>query len=176
MHSVASYAEVSVVISDIVISAVVGIHVVCGIVAVVAGVTAMLTRKGTRRHRRAGRVWLIGLGGLCVTAPVLASLDWAHRWHLVVLGAVAAGLAAVGFLGARRRWPGWRAAHIAGMSGAFVTALTAFYVDNGPRLPVWNLLPPIAFWFLPSAVGVPLLVRALRRHVPRSAARPKSSS
>jgi hypothetical protein len=48
------------------------------------------------------------------------------------------------------------------MSGAFITALTAFYVDNGPRLPLWNLLLPIAFWFLPSAVGLPLLIRALR--------------
>jgi hypothetical protein len=113
---------------------------------------------------------------MCALLPVLASLDWAHRWHLVVLGAVAAGLAAVGFLGARGRWPGWRAAHIAGMSGAFVMALTAFYVDNGPRLPVWNLLPPIAFWFLPSVVGVPLLVRALRRHVTWGAVQPKPSS
>jgi hypothetical protein len=39
--------------------------------------------------------------------------------------------------------------------------------NNGPRLPVWNLLPPIAFWFLLSVVGLPLLVRALRRHLPR---------
>jgi uncharacterized membrane protein len=155
-----------------VISVVVGIHVVSGLIAVVAGVTAMLARKGSRRHRRAGQIWLVGLGGLCVTAPVLASLDWTHRWHLVVLGAAAAGLAAAGFLGARRRWRGWRAAHIAGMCGSFITAVTAFYVDNGPRLPLWNLLPPIVFWFLPSVVGLPLLVRALRRHVPRRTAQP----
>ena len=81
---------------------------------------------------------------------------------------LAAGLAAVGFLGARLRWPGWRTAHIAGMSCSFIAALTAFYVDNGPRLPVWNLLPPAAFWVLPSVVGLPLLVWALRRHAGRS--------
>jgi len=155
-----------------VISVVVGLHVLCGLVAVVAGVTATLTRKGSRRHRRVGQVWLVGLGGLCVSAPVLASLDWAHRWHLVVLGVVAAGLAALGFLGTRRRWKGWRAAHIAGMSGSFITTLTAFYVDNGPRLPVWNLLPPIVLWFLPGVVGLPLLMRALRRHVPRRPVQP----
>ncbi|MGD9527430.1 MAG: hypothetical protein AB7V44_11640 [Pseudonocardia sp.] len=155
---------------------VVALHVASGLIAVAAGVTAMLTRKGARRHRRAGRVGLTGLGGLCVTAPVLASVDWAHRWHLVVLGAVAAGLAAVGFLGARLRRPGWRAAHIAGMSCSFITALTAFYVDNGPRLPVWNLLPPAAFWVLPSVVGLPLLVRALRRHAGRSSPPSSASS
>ena len=39
-----------------------------------------------------------------------------------------------------------------------------FYVDNSPRLPLWKLLPPLSFWFLPSAVGVPLLVVALARN------------
>ncbi|MCH6165265.1 hypothetical protein [Pseudonocardia alaniniphila] len=112
----------------------------------------------------------MGLAGLCVTALILASMDWAHRWHLIVLGGMAAVLAAVGFLWAHRRWRGWRATHIVGMSCSFIAVLTAFYVDNGPRLPVWNLLPPIAFWFLPSAVGLPLLVRALRRHVGRRSA------
>jgi uncharacterized membrane protein len=152
-----------------VVSIVVGAHVLCGLGAVTAGVVAMRTRKGSLRHRRAGRVWLVGLGGLCVTALVLASLDWAHRWHLAVLAVVAAGMAAVGFLGARRRWRGWRAAHIVGMGGSFVAALTAFYVDNGPRLPVWNLLPPTAFWFLPAVIGLPVLLRALRRERARSA-------
>jgi hypothetical protein len=35
---------------------------------------------------------------------------------------------------------------------------------------VWNLLPLAGFWFLPSVVGLPLLIRALRRHVGRSSA------
>jgi hypothetical protein len=42
--------------------------------------------------------------------------------------------------------------------------LTAFYVDNGKNLPLWNQLPPIAFWLLPGAVGTPFIVRALLRH------------
>jgi hypothetical protein len=49
------------------------------------------------------------------------------------------------------------------MGGAYIAMLTAFYVDNGPRLPLWRLLPPLAFWFLPSAIGLPLLVRAMVR-------------
>jgi hypothetical protein len=48
------------------------------------------------------------------------------------------------------------------MGLSYVLMLTAFYVDNGERLPVWNRLPPIAFWLLPGAVGIPLIVRALR--------------
>ena len=155
------------------ITAVIGTHVLCGLGAVTGGVTAMLTRKGSRRHRWAGRVWLIGLAGLCATAPILAALDWTHRWHLVLLGSLAALFAAFGYVSARRwPWSGRRTMHIAGMGGSFITALTAFYVDNGPRLPLWNLLPPITFWFLPAAVGAPVLIRAIRRHVrhrPRTA-------
>jgi hypothetical protein len=41
--------------------------------------------------------------------------------------------------------------------------LTAFYVDNGKNLPLWRELPVIAFWILPSAIGVPLILYALLR-------------
>jgi hypothetical protein len=41
--------------------------------------------------------------------------------------------------------------------------LTAFYVDNGPHLPLWDHLPTFAFWLLPSAIGAPVIIRALRR-------------
>ena len=49
------------------------------------------------------------------------------------------------------------------MGSSYIVLLTAFYVDNCPRLPVWERLPGITFWFLPSVVGVRLIVRAIRR-------------
>jgi hypothetical protein len=59
------------------------------------------------------------------------------------------------------------------MGTAYIVMLTAFYVDNGPRLPLWDQLPPIAFWVLPAAVGTPLLLGALHRHrAVRTPARP----
>jgi hypothetical protein len=54
-------------------------------------------------------------------------------------------------------------AHICGMGLSYVALLTAFYVDNGPHLPVWQLLPRLTYWPLPSAIGVPLILRALMR-------------
>src|SRR6266542_3295754 len=69
---------------------------------------------------------------------------------------------AIGVLARRRHWPG-DTAHIAGMGGSYVAMLTAFYVDNGKQLPVWDRLPSIAYWLLPAAVGVPLIWRAIRR-------------
>lgn len=143
------------------------VHVGCGVAAVGGGAGAMLTRKGNRRHRRFGRLYLAALTGLGVTAPVLAAVDWTHRWHLAVLGALALGAAAAGFTAVRVARPAQLALHITGMGTAYIVMLTAFYVDNGPRLPLWNQLPVLALWLLPTAVGAPVLIRALRRHHPR---------
>jgi len=61
-------------------------------------------------------------------------------------------------------WQGWVRLHILGMSSSYIILLTAFYVDNGPNLPLWRELPRLAFWVLPSAIGVPIIVRTLLRH------------
>jgi hypothetical protein len=50
------------------------------------------------------------------------------------------------------------------MGASYVFMLTAFYVDNGKNLPLWKELPQIAFWLLPGAIGVPLILYALFRH------------
>jgi hypothetical protein len=33
----------------------------------------------------------------------------------------------------------------------------------GPHLPLWDRLPPIAFWLLPSAIGAPVIARSVMR-------------
>jgi uncharacterized membrane protein len=141
----------------------IALHVASGIVAVACGAGAMLTRKGSRRHRRCGRAYVIVLVLLCGTAAVLAGLDWAHRWPLLVLGAVALSCAAVGYGAIRLARPARLAVHLAGMGVGYIAILTAFYVDNGPRLPLWSLLPPLWLWLLPAAIGIPVIVRALLR-------------
>lgn len=146
-----------------VIGLVIVVHVGCGVVAVGCGVGAMLTRKGSRRHRRFGQLYLIALAGLGLTASVLAAVDWTHRWHLAVLGLLAMAAAALGFTAVRVARPARLPVHITGMGTAYILMLTAFYVDNGPRLPLWNQLPAVALWLLPTTVGTPLLIRAVRR-------------
>jgi hypothetical protein len=49
------------------------------------------------------------------------------------------------------------------MGTAYVAMLTAFYVDNGPHLPLWDRLPTIAFWLLPPAIGAPIITRTVIR-------------
>jgi hypothetical protein len=74
--------------------------------------------------------------------------------------AVHVAAALYGFLFRRLHRPG-DVPHILAMGLSYIAMLTAFYVDNGPHLPVWNLLPAWSFWFLPSVVGAPLLIRAV---------------
>jgi hypothetical protein len=50
------------------------------------------------------------------------------------------------------------------MGASYILLLTAFYVDNGKSLPLWRELPEIAFWILPSAIGVPIIVYVLLTH------------
>jgi hypothetical protein len=47
---------------------------------------------------------------------------------------------------------------------SYILLLTAFYVDNGPNLPLWNKLPPLAFWLMPAVIGAPIVIWALLRH------------
>jgi hypothetical protein len=50
------------------------------------------------------------------------------------------------------------------MGLSYILLLTAFYVDNGKNLPLWNKLPQTAFWVFPAVAGIPFIVRALLRH------------
>jgi hypothetical protein len=64
----------------------------------------------------------------------------------------------------RQRWNAPVDLHILGMGASYVVMLTAFYVDNGKNLPIWRHLPHVMYWLVPSGVGVPLIVRALRQY------------
>jgi hypothetical protein len=138
--------------------AILAVHVIAGLTAVITGAIAALAGKSSRRHIRAGRWYYRAITIVFATAVGLAVLRWAQDYYLVIIGAVAFTAATVGYLH-RRGDTG----HIAGMGIAYTAMLTAFYVDNGPHLPLWDRLPTLAFWILPSAVAAPIIIRALIR-------------
>lgn len=142
------------------------IHIAAGLSCVVTGAVAALAKKRPGRHPRFGTVYYWGLAVVFASAGVMGAIRWAEDWYLVLIGALAFTAGTVGYLARRRRWRGWVYAHIPGMGLSYVALLTAFYVDNGPRLPLWNRLPDLAFWIGPSLIGVPLILVALarRRH------------
>jgi hypothetical protein len=136
------------------------VHVLAGLAAVISGAAAALTRKGSPRHRRAGRWFYRAISLVFATATILAAMRWRQDYHLFIIGAVAFTAATIGYQHRRRHRPG-DTGHIAGMGAGYVAMLTAFYVDNGPHLPLWDRLPPITFWFLPAAIGAPIITRAI---------------
>jgi hypothetical protein len=142
--------------------AVLAVHVIAGLTAVITGAIAALARKGSRRHVRAGRWYYRAITTVFATATVLAAMRWRQDYYLFILGAIAYSTATLGYLHRRRHRPG-DTGHIAGMGVAYTVMLTAFYVDNGPHLPLWDRLPALSFWFLPSAIAAPIIIRAIIR-------------
>jgi hypothetical protein len=59
------------------------------------------------------------------------------------------------------------------MGLSYIALITAFYVDNGPHLPLWNKLPLLALWVFPSVIGLPLLGTVWWRRCPPSKREPK---
>lgn len=142
--------------------ALLAVHVPAGITAVICGAGAALTRKGSARHIRLGRWYYAAITIVFATAAGLAALRWREDWDLLLLGTVAYSAATIGYLHRRRHRPG-HTGHIVGMGASFAVMLTAFYVDNGPHLPLWDHLPTWAFWLIPGVVAAPLISRAVRR-------------
>ncbi|HKW11338.1 MAG TPA: hypothetical protein VJO33_13230 [Gemmatimonadaceae bacterium] len=58
-----------------------------------------------------------------------------------------------------RRRPRQLRAHVISLGASYILLLTAFYVDNGKNLPLWNRLPSISYWRLASVIGVPCSMR-----------------
>jgi hypothetical protein len=142
----------------------VALHVAAGLTCVVAGAVAMLSRKGPGRHPRAGAVYYWALGCVFVSMSILAIFRWAQDDRLFALGALSFAAASIGRTARRRLWPAWARIHMMGMGSSYILLITAFYVDNGPNLPVWRDLPGVAFWILPTLAGAPILLNAFFRH------------
>lgn len=145
------------------------VHIPASLCAVLTGALAARSRKGPGRHPLLGTSYYAALALVFVTATGMGILRWAPDRYLIVLGTLSFAAASLGYGARKIRWKGWLNYHISGMSLSYVLLLTAFYVDNGPRLPIWNQLPTITYWTLPSLIGLPLALRALRRHAHRVA-------
>jgi hypothetical protein len=140
-----------------------GFHITAGLTCVVTGALAATAPKRPGRHPTSGRIFFWSLAVVFASSTTMAGLRFAEDWHLLVIGTVAFGAGCLGYRARRRQRPGWLRVHIPAMGGAYIALFTGFYVDNGPHLPLWDRLPRLAYWTLPSLVGVPLILRALAR-------------
>ena len=144
--------------------ALIAIHVLAGLTCVLAGLVAMLVHKGPGAHPRAGTIYLRALLIVFLSMAALSILRWPHDIHLFLLGSLSLTAGVLGRRAQRRRPPDYLRAHVRAMAASYILLLTAFYVDNGPNLPVWRALPHVSYWFIPALVGLPILSRVLRHH------------
>ncbi|HEY8120452.1 MAG TPA: DUF2306 domain-containing protein [Myxococcota bacterium] len=138
-------------------------HVVAGLLCVIAGGVAMLSPKRVGRHPSAGAIYYWSLVVVFASMMVLSVMRWPHDIHLVILGMLSLVAGFIGRAARRQLWVGWTRIHITGMALSYILLLTAFYVDNGPNLPVWRHFPALAYWLAPSLAGLPILAWALVR-------------
>lgn len=143
---------------------VLAVHVAAGLTAVAAGLAAMLAPKGRGRHPSFGTIYFRAMGVVAASMAILAAMRCQEDRVLLALGLGAYLAATVGRLAVRRRWASWPRIHVTGMGTSYVLLLVAFYVDNGAHLPLWRSLPPVSYWLVPVAIGIPLILRALLSH------------
>jgi len=141
---------------------IVALHVLAGLTAVASGLFAMRLPKGRGRHSQTGTIYFWSLGVLFVSAAALSAMRWPEDAHLFALGGLAFALGIAARLAARRGWD--LRIHAGGMGASFIVMLTAFYVDNGPNLPLWRDLPPVAYWTVPAILGLPIILWTFARH------------
>lgn len=147
------------------------IHVPAGLTAVISGVLAATAPKRHGRHTRAGTIYYWAITAVFATAAAMTAMRPARDWYLALLGALAFLLATTGRHARRhpqsRPWrdhPPGHTPHIIAMGGSYTVLLTAFYVDNGKNLPLWDKLPTVAYWLLPAIAATPLIARSIHRH------------
>ena len=124
----------------------------------------MLSKKGRGRHSNFGLTYFWCLFGIFVTMSALAFTRWREDCDLFILGTLSFGAAWLSRAILRYRWYQWLRLHPTLMGASYILMITAFYVDNGKNLPLWQELPQIAFWILPALVGTPVILYVLRSH------------
>lgn len=146
------------------------IHVPAGFTAVISGALAATAPKRHGRHTHFGTVYYWAIAVVSATAAAMAAIRPAQDWYLALLGALTFALAAAGRDYRRHpgrwpwhRWPG-HIPHILAMGGSYVVLLTAFYVDNGKKVPLLDQFPTAAYWVLPALIATPLIARSTVRH------------
>jgi hypothetical protein len=138
-------------------------HVV-GVTAALTGALAATARKRPGWRPRVGSFRSYSLSAIFLTATVMAVLRWRHAWNPFVMATAAAGLGGFGWLARHRTEPGWMAWYGSAMGASYIVLLTGLHVDNGPQLPLWDRLPYLAYWLLPSVIVILLIIRALSRN------------
>jgi uncharacterized membrane protein len=136
---------------------VLALHIAAGAAGLILGPIAMRARKRPGLHTRAGEAYHWVMLAVCLTASLLAVLDWERLWWFLPIAAGSYAFALLGYVSAKRRWRGWLRAHITGQGGSYIAMTTALLVVNWETLTgARGISSPVA-WALPTVVGSPII-------------------
>ena len=142
------------------------LHVVLGTAALLLGPAwlAVRQRGGSARGPAAG--YQAAVGGVALTAAVLAVTDPALTWLVPVAGATEV-LAVTGALARRRGWSGWRSWQPHLLGGSYIALVTGVLIaETGNAV----------FWLLPALIGqLPIAVAKRRLHAQPPSTAPVSA-
>jgi hypothetical protein len=132
-------------------------HITLGTAGLILGPVAMTARKRPGLHTKTGEAYHWVMLGVCLSAGILAVLDWDRIWWFLPIAAGSYAFALVGYVAAKRRWRGWLRAHVAGQGGSYIAMVTAVLVVNWETLTgTRGAVSPWA-WALPTIVGTPII-------------------
>ncbi|QJW90694.1 hypothetical protein HNV11_15535 [Spirosoma taeanense] len=120
------------------------VHLIAALTAMITGTAVLLTRKGTLSHRRTGRIYVVSMMVLLLTAFQIYYLFGRFGViHWGAVGSVVALLVGMVPIGLRTVWPAWLRWHYVGM-GASVTGLYAAFVVES----TYRFFSPAYFWWV----------------------------
>jgi hypothetical protein len=137
-------------------------HIALGTAGLIVGPVAMTARKLPELHTTSGEAYHWVMLGVCLSAGLLAALDWGRIWWFLPIAAGSYAFALLGYVAAKRWWRGWLRAHLAGQGGSYIAMVTAVLVVNWETLTgTRGVLSPWA-WALPTVIGTPMIAWVMR--------------
>ncbi len=137
-------------------------HIALGTAGLILGPVAMTARKLPGLHTKAGEAYHWVMLGVCVSAGMLAILDWSRLWWFLPIAGGSYAFALLGYVAAKCRWQGWLQAHLTGQGGSYIAMVTALLVVNWETLTgTRGVVSPWA-WALPTVVGSPIIAWVTR--------------
>jgi len=140
------------------------IHILIALVCVISGLLAILTQKKNPKHPYFGKIYYWSMIFAYISITILSIMRWPHNVHLLSIGTLAIIFTCMGRWLAQRKRSSWARLHTICMGASYILLLTGFYVDNGKNLPFWQLFPQWFFWAFPSAIGIPIILYALKKN------------
>jgi hypothetical protein len=124
------------------------LHIAAGIAGVLLGPPVLYFAAVKRVPRFAG-AYHASVLLVCVSAAVLAVLDFTGLWWFLLVAAGSYAFAVRALIAAWQRRPNWLSRYIRGQGGAYIALWTAIVVVSVNQLPV--------VWLIPTAVGAPFI-------------------